>query len=115
MVVVYFSDDLDASARFFRHFGFEPDADGSEDCHALRNGDRGVINLHRSSDGQDEDSVGLSFETDEPLPAVAERLAAAGHQPTLLEDPPRLAVTDPDGQLIEIWPSPASGSTGPAA
>ncbi|WP_152362466.1 VOC family protein [Microlunatus speluncae] len=108
VVVVYFTDDLDVAARFFARFGFQPDADGSEDCHALRNGDRGVINLHRSSGDQPEGAVGLSFESDEPLPDIADRLRAAGYEPSLEDDPQRLAATDPDGRLIEIWPAPAT-------
>lgn len=105
VVVVYFTDDLDRAARFFAGFGFQPDDDGSEDWHALRNGDRGVIGLHRSHDHQAEGTVGMSFETDESLTAVAERLTAAGHAPEILDQPRRLAVTDPDGQLVEVWPS----------
>lgn len=106
VVVVYFTDDLDRAARFFAGFGFQPDDDGSEDWHALRNGDRGVIGLHRSHDQQAEGTVGMSFETDEPLTDVADRLGAAGYPAELLDQPRRLAVTDPDGQLIEIWSSP---------
>lgn len=105
VVVVFFTDDLDAAARFFARFGFQPDDDGSEDHHDLRNGDRGVIHLHRAHGGEPEGSVGLGFQTDEPLQAVTDRLTAAGYAPSLLNDPPRIAVTDPDGQLVEVWPS----------
>ncbi|MFC7621261.1 VOC family protein [Microlunatus sp. GCM10028923] len=108
VVVVFFTNDLDGAARFFDRFGFRADEDGSEDHHHLRNGDRGVILLHRADTEEQEGSVGLSFETDEPLEAVADRLTAAGYAPSLLDAPRRIAVTDPDGQLVEVWPPEAS-------
>lgn len=108
VVIVFFTDDLAEAATFFGPFGFAADEHGDDDCQALRNGDRGVINLHRSHDGQAPGTVGMSFETSEPLTAIADRLTAAGYQPSLLEDPTRVAVTDPDGELVEIWPAPAS-------
>ncbi len=110
VVVVYFTDDLDAAAKFFARFGFQPDDHGSEDNHDLRNGDRGVIHLHRSHGGEPPGSVGLSFQTPEPLTAVADRLRAAGYVPSLEDQPQRVAVTDPDGVLVEIWPSTGSAT-----
>lgn len=106
VVTVYFTDDLDAAARFFARFGFELDKHGSEDNHTLRNGDRGVIHLHRNHAGQAPGSVGMSFETAEPLDAVAARLTAAGYPARLVDGPRRIEVTDPDGIGTEIWPSP---------
>ncbi|HLT60175.1 MAG TPA: hypothetical protein VK020_03235 [Microlunatus sp.] len=107
VVTVFFTDDLDGAARFFELFGFRPDPAGSEDWHALRNGDRGVIGLHRSHDGRPSGTVGMSFETGEDLAVLADRLRAAGHRPILHDgDQARLEVTDPDGIGTEIWPSP---------
>lgn len=106
VVTVYFTDDLDAAAHFFERFGFEPDDDGSEECHALRNGDRGVINLHRSHDDQAPGAVGMSFETSEPIDALAARLTEAGYPARIADGPRRVEVTDPDGIGTEIWPSP---------
>ncbi|GAB3764199.1 VOC family protein [Microlunatus parietis] len=105
VVVVFFTNDLDGAARFFARFGFQPDEDGSEGHHHLRNGDRGVILLHRAHTDDQEGSVGLSLETDEPLEAVAGQLTAAGYSAELLDAPRRITVTDPDGQLVEVWPS----------
>jgi catechol 2,3-dioxygenase-like lactoylglutathione lyase family enzyme len=110
VVTVYFTDDLDTAAQFFGRLGFQPDEHGSEDDHSLRNGDRGVIHLHRNHADQAPGTVGMSFETDEPLDAVAARLTAAGYPARIVDDPRRIEVTDPDGIATEIWPSPIPDS-----
>ena len=129
VVAVVESADFPASAAFFRVFGFTPF--GSLDdpwwCDLRSASLRvGVIGLHgpapaeeeggarppdRESDGATRQSpllVRLSFETSEPLDALAARLVAAGYpSATVVDDDAgsRVEVNDPDGQLIQIRPT----------
>jgi hypothetical protein len=66
-----------------------------------------VLALHttRSSQGDQPGHIELSFEADEPLEDVAERLAAAGFEPAAIVDENfgrSLRVADPDGVLVQI-------------
>lgn len=106
VVSVYFTDDLGTAAEFLGQFGFAPDADGGEDWQELRNGERGVIGLHRAGPAGAAGTIGVGFETAEDLNVVADRLQSAGYSPSMTFDPVHLEVTDPDGQPVEIYPSP---------
>lgn len=114
--------DFDAHLAFFETLGFRAGADGDEHWQALRS-EGGVVGLH----GLPEDwepllesddprhrfpRIHLGFETSEPVEALAERLREAGYGASVVDDgvlPARVHVVDPDGEDLEIHPSPAAG------
>ena len=109
------SHDFAADAAFFKQFGFQPDANGSQWWQAMRSSG-GVIGLHvprntpsfrESGSGADRiATAGLGFETLEDLDALATRLSAAGYPAEVVEEKNLRAVhlTDPDGKKLEIHP-----------
>jgi hypothetical protein len=129
VVAVVESADFPASAAFFRVFGFTPF--GSLDdpwwCDLRSANPRvGVIGLHGPAPAEEEGGAGapdresdraaqpppllvrLSFETSEPLDALAARLVAAGYPSATVVDAgagSRVEVNDPDGQRIQIRPT----------
>jgi hypothetical protein len=117
VVAVYLTTDFAGSGQFFKTFGFVADGAASDGWQELRAGPRdGVIGLHAtpaepsSGTASPDDPVGppcligVAFETTEPLPQLRDRLHAAGFLDATLRDQPRIDVTDPDGQRIEIHP-----------
>ncbi len=49
--------------------------------------------------------VSLGFQATEPLTELAERLTAAGYPAEICSgDNPKVVVTDPDGQRLEVHP-----------
>ncbi|MBA8796270.1 catechol 2,3-dioxygenase-like lactoylglutathione lyase family enzyme [Friedmanniella endophytica] len=116
VVSVVFTTDFDALTGFFGRLGFAPGVGEADGWRPLRGGPgRGTIGLHAAErDGLDSNgylTAALSFETAEPLDRLAARLRAAGHpvkECTAGTVPPTaiLAVTDPDGERIEVHPAP---------
>lgn len=121
VIAIWYSDDFARDAAFFAHLGFTPT--GSLDdpwwC-ALRGADgAGGIGLHTPDSASTEDPVAasgwlenpalvrLGFETREPLDALVARLQDAGYDSARLtadEAGPKVVLTDPDGQYLEIHP-----------
>jgi hypothetical protein len=105
VVAVLFMPDFEAAADFFAAFGFVGE-EVLEGWRPLRAGaTSGAIGLH-AADGEPVPgyACGLSFETTEDLPALADRLRALGYQ---VDDDcdataPHVTVTDPDGDRIEV-------------
>lgn len=111
------STDFAADRAFFEKLGLTADPGASEFWTGMR-GD-GVVGIHQPHEGwrsviESEDPrhrfplVHLGFETSEPLEELRDRLAAAGYPAeVVVEDVgPKVHVTDPDGQTIEIHPLP---------
>jgi predicted lactoylglutathione lyase len=104
---IRYVSDVAASARFYAALGLlQGDVSRSGNWTEL-NGSGGMLGLHtvRTSQQDDPRRVELSFETDEKLEDLAERLTAAGFEPEAILDENfgrSLQVTDPDGVLVQV-------------
>ncbi|MFT4218699.1 MAG: hypothetical protein QM619_16145 [Micropruina sp.] len=123
VVAVCVTPDLKAEASYFHPFGFTAPSYDDPWWIGMRAGERsGVLGIHygepapRDAEGglrPDGDLFGppydvrIGFETDEALDELASRLEAAGVEPTRTSDEagPKLVLTDPDGEWIEIHPT----------
>ncbi|MFT4110992.1 VOC family protein [Propionicimonas sp.] len=121
VLAVRYSDNFTADAALFACLGFRP-AGSLEDpwwCVLEAGSQAGAIGLHAGRQGGPAPTeapggdwldhpalVGLGFETAEPLDALAARLRANGHGARLEVDEagPKVVVTDPDGQVLEVHP-----------
>jgi hypothetical protein len=120
VVAVCVTTDLRAEAAYFAPFGFTAPSYDDPWWIGLRAGARsGVLGLHagevesRSARPDDDPfepvyEVRVGFETSEPLDRLADRLRAAGCAPTMITDgpDPRIVLTDPDGDEVQIHPAP---------
>ncbi|MCB0910719.1 MAG: VOC family protein [Propionibacteriaceae bacterium] len=121
VIAVWYSDDFARDAAFFAHLGFTPE--GSLDdpwwCALWGADGAGGIGLHTPDPASVETPVDasgwlehpalvrLGFETREPLDALVARLRDAGYDSARLtadEAGPKVVLTDPDGQYLEIHP-----------
>lgn len=105
LMPILFVSDVDRSVTFFQTLGLQLTAhDRTSGWAELRLGDA-VLALH-TMPPQQKVVVELSFDSREPLEAVATRLAAAGmalDQPIVDEAFGRtIVVRDPDGNAIQI-------------
>lgn len=125
VVAVCDTSEMKAEADFFAAFGFTAPSYDDPWWIGLRAGPRsGVIGIHHheaqelgdvaaNNPRTDDDLFGppylvrIGFETHEPLQQLADHLHAAGLAPTLVDDEhlPRLVLTDPDGETVEIHPA----------
>lgn len=95
--------DVEASIRFYRALGLELGAATRPGSWVELPAAAGILALHRSTEHAGD--CELAFEADEPLEAVAERLAAAGFpaEPIVDESYGRsLRVRDPDGVYVQV-------------
>jgi catechol 2,3-dioxygenase-like lactoylglutathione lyase family enzyme len=99
--------DMAAATRFYAALGLvQGDSSRSGNWTEL-NGSGGTLALHiaRTAEQDVPGRVELSFETQEPLEVLAERLKAAGFEPEAIVDENfgrSLHVTDPDGVLVQV-------------
>jgi catechol 2,3-dioxygenase-like lactoylglutathione lyase family enzyme len=99
--------DVAASVRFYVALGLvQGDSSRPGDWTEL-NGSGGVLGVHAASNAEQDHPGGveLSFETDEELEVLAERLTAAGFEPEAIVDESfgrSLRVVDPDGVLVQV-------------
>lgn len=118
VVGIIYAPDLDVATEFFAHLGFQPGVGEAPGWRPLRApAGAGILGAHSASeprlDGSGWTATGISFETLEPLEALADRLRDAGHPVTDRIDDvvaPRLDVTDPDGVMVEIHRGYVDGS-----
>lgn len=119
MVAVCVTPDPKAEAAWFAAFGFSAPSDDDPWWLGLRAGElSGVLGVHAGE--IDDADVGLAddpfrspyevrigFETHLPLTAEADRLRAAGLLPTVItgEPVPRIVLTDPEGEEVQIHPA----------
>jgi catechol 2,3-dioxygenase-like lactoylglutathione lyase family enzyme len=99
--------DMAASARFYTALGLVPGDSSRSGNWTELNAVGGALALHtaRTSEQDIPGRVELSFETQEPLEVLADRLAAAGFEPEALVDENfgrSLRVIDPDGVLVQV-------------
>ncbi len=123
VVAVWYSDDFAGDAAFLAHLGLAPEGplDDPWWCALRGAGGAGAIGLHApgtvAAAGPVVPSgwlehpalVRLGFETREPLDALVSRLRGAGYGSAALtadEAGPKVVLTDPDGQYLEIHPRP---------
>ena len=95
--------DVEASIRFYRALGLELGAATRPGSWVELPAAAGILALHRSTEHAGD--CELAFEADEPLEAVAARLAAAGFptEPIVDESYGRsLRVRDPDGVYVQV-------------
>ncbi|MGC3992724.1 MAG: VOC family protein [Propionicimonas sp.] len=122
VLAVRYTDDFSGDAALFACLGFRPvgPLDDPWWCALLAGTEAGVVGLHAGrqealapaeppgGDWLDHPAlVGLGFETSEPLDSLVARLRARGLNARLETDEagPKLVVTDPDGQVLEVHPS----------
>ena len=99
--------DMSASARFYGALGLVASDESRSGNWLELNGTGGLLALHtvRSSQGDEPGHAELSFEAEEPLEAIAERLAGAGFGAGDILDENfgrSLRVTDPDGIAVQV-------------
>ena len=95
--------DVEASVRFYRALGLELGAATRPGSWVELPAAAGILALHRSA--EDAGDCELAFEADEPLEAVAGRLAEAGYEPEPIVDESygrSLRVRDPDGAYVQV-------------
>jgi catechol 2,3-dioxygenase-like lactoylglutathione lyase family enzyme len=95
--------DVEASIRFYRALGLELGAATRPGSWVELPAAAGTLALHRSTEHAGD--CELAFEADEPLEAVAQRLAAAGFpaEPIVDESYGRsLRLRDPDGVYVQV-------------
>lgn len=119
VVAVCGTEDMAAEAAYFAPFGFVAPSYDNPWWIGLRAGaGSGVLGIHSGSvEAQnpraDDDLLGppyevrIGFETHQPLEQEAERLRAAGFELELItgEAAPRIVLTDPDGEEVQIHPA----------
>jgi uncharacterized glyoxalase superfamily protein PhnB len=110
---IRYVEDMGGARRFYEALGLSfdyaqrPPRDGTSHWVEMRGTD-GVLALHHTT--RDGDSPGmelsLSFEADEPLEKVVDKLRAAGYEPaTAIVDEAfgrSFTVRDPEGLLIQV-------------
>ena len=99
--------DMESSARFYTALGLAARGGSRSGNWAELGAGGGLLALHsvRSSLGDQPGNVELSFETEEPLEAVAKRLIAAGFAPEAIADESFgriLRIADPDGVMVQV-------------
>ena len=95
--------DVAASIRFYRALGLELGSATRPGNWVELPGAAGILALHRTAGNAGE--CELAFEADEPLEAVAARLADAGYEPEPIVDESygrSLRVRDPDGVYVQV-------------
>jgi predicted enzyme related to lactoylglutathione lyase len=120
VVAVCPTPQLRAEAAWFASFGFLATSYDDPLWIGLRAGPHsGVLGVHAGevehrNPRPGDDLLGpayevrIGFETSEPLARLDERLRAAGLDPTMITDgpAPRIVLTDPDGDEVQIHPAP---------
>lgn len=119
VVAVCPNPDVRAEAAWFASFGFVASSYDDPWWIGLRAGaGSGVLGInageveHRAPRPADDllgpaYEVRIGFETSEPLAQLDERLRGAGLEPTMISDgpTPRIVLTDPDGDDVQIHPT----------
>jgi catechol 2,3-dioxygenase-like lactoylglutathione lyase family enzyme len=95
--------DIQASARFYRALGLELGSATRPGSWVELPAAAGILALHATT--EHAGVCELAFEADEPLEAVAARLAEAGYAPEPIVDESygrSLRVRDPDGVYVQV-------------
>jgi catechol 2,3-dioxygenase-like lactoylglutathione lyase family enzyme len=95
--------DVAESTRFYRALGLELGSATRPGGWVELPGAAGILALHKTSEHAGD--CELAFEADEPLEAVAARLAGAGYAPEPILDESygrSLRVRDPDGVVVQV-------------
>ena len=95
--------DVEASVRFYRALGLELGAATRPGSWVELPAAAGILALHKAAEHAGD--CELAFEADEPLEAVAGRLAEAGYEPEPIVDESygrSLRVRDPDRVYVQV-------------
>jgi catechol 2,3-dioxygenase-like lactoylglutathione lyase family enzyme len=111
---IHYVAEMDEARRFYAALGLVGSADASNGHWHELTGTGGTIALHATEPGDEfrPGSVSLSFLAEEPLEAVAERLAEAGFPTEGITDESwgrSFRVADPDGTYVLVYEA-ADGS-----
>jgi len=106
---VRFTDDVAAMRRFLEALGLRPriasDNGGWVDFLTKESGGAALHEAATATSGYNAGETSLSFESEEPLEAVRDRLHAAGFADAHIIDEAygrTLVVTDPDGVRVSV-------------
>lgn len=105
---VRYTDDIAALTRFCGVLGLTTNTASRAGSWVDLTAAGGMLGLHIASTAEETTAVGrceLSFQTDEPLEDVLDRLRAAGYLDAHIVDEAfgrSLRVTDPDGVPIQV-------------
>ena len=104
---VRFTDQPEAMQRFLEVLGLSTTITSDSGAWVSLRGSGGGVGLHAAASSDEQERPGetsLSFESDEPLEAVRDRLAAAGHASEIIDETfgRSLRVADPDGVTLQI-------------
>ena len=100
--------DIEKSNRFYTMLGLTEQAAATSGTWAELHGGGGGLGLHIAatpSTHLDAGAVSLQFTSDEKLDPLAERLAAAGFEPSAIIDETfgrYFTVADPDGYVLQV-------------
>jgi hypothetical protein len=105
---VRFTDDVPGMRRFCEALGLAGDVESDNGVWvALAAPQGGLVGLHEAAGADQTVRAGtteLSFETDEPLEVLRDRLAAAGFPAVIIDESfgRSLRVEDPDGTQVQV-------------
>jgi catechol 2,3-dioxygenase-like lactoylglutathione lyase family enzyme len=102
---IRYTTDVAALVSFYRAIGLEVDSSSRPGTWVELPAAGGMLALHRVDTPVDAGACELSFEADEPLEKVVERLRAAGFTPEPILDEAfgrSVRVMDPDGVWVQV-------------
>lgn len=106
IVPIRYTADVAATTRFYRALGLELGATSRPGTWVELPAASGMLAVHAAGSGSgDAGRCELTFEAEEPLELVAERLRSAGFAPGPVVDESHgraLRVQDPDGTWVQI-------------
>jgi hypothetical protein len=107
LLVIQYAADTARSSAFYQLLGFSPRPDRSDDRWIEHDGVELAWAVHQGEGDYAPGRHDLSFSTDEPLPALATRLEAAGFESVIKDEPwgRALHTTDPDGTAVMVCSS----------
>lgn len=102
-----YTDDVPRLQAFLTALGLRADLASVRGGYVQFDADGGAAALHSASDADDRHTAGdttISFEADEPLEAVRDRLDAIGIPADIVDESfgRSLRVTDPDGVPLQV-------------
>jgi catechol 2,3-dioxygenase-like lactoylglutathione lyase family enzyme len=102
---IRYTTDVAALVDFYGAIGLEVDSSSRSGAWVELPAASGMLALHRVDTPAEAGACELSFEADEPLEKIVERLRAAGFEPEPILDEAfgrSIRVVDPDGVWVQV-------------